>query len=430
MITKLGLNFYTTSISFTFEIEEIEKDENGTILFQENVELSEFMHDFFSIFSIEKENEKMKIYPIVCKTNEVSKKFNDYFLKYKEIFPKIFSLKKEFDLIKENEYFIILPSWEYFSTNDIINLKRKLYSLNNEEMPAQDDDFFDLIDRCYDLQIFGDFPRKFGHKKKTDRICRWCHRSINSPDKTTFKSKAHAISEALGNKKLILLDECDECNNKFSQTIEMSIINYLSFFNTLCGVNGKGGYPKIKNSDIIIEKLDENRIEIIGSSKCIVYKDGKPSSLSFNMGKVIFQDIYKSLVKYALSVIDSSIIDKFKWTIDWLNRNAFLEKLPIVKVNRLLPHVFYEPQIQLYLRKNDNSSLPLLFVVLYCNITAFLYIVPSSKEELSYFIDEQNYEKFWKELHFFNKIKWEDSDFSSNKKYTLVYNLNFKKRNK
>jgi HNH endonuclease len=68
-----------------------------------------------------------------------------------------------------------------------------------------------------------------GEPDKSKRVCRFCGRK--QPD-VTFKNVAHAISESLGNKKIILYEECDECNARFG---------YAFFFKSLQDGSGLMG---------------------------------------------------------------------------------------------------------------------------------------------------------------------------------------------
>ena len=66
----------------------------------------------------------------------------------------------------------------------------------------------------YDISFYGKERKSFQVSKSTSvNVCRFCggeEGQLNSfGSKVTFKKKAHLISEALGNKRLISLDECD-----------------------------------------------------------------------------------------------------------------------------------------------------------------------------------------------------------------------------
>lgn len=59
--------------------------------------------------------------------------------------------------------------------------------------------------------------------------------------KEQCSKKSHAISEALGNKRIISIEECDDCNNKFSMSIEPDIVKYFSLHRNYWSIKGKGG---------------------------------------------------------------------------------------------------------------------------------------------------------------------------------------------
>ncbi|MCD8073421.1 MAG: HNH endonuclease [Alistipes sp.] len=79
----------------------------------------------------------------------------------------------------------------------------------------------------YDFTAVGKVGRKAGPALRRRRRCRYCGKS--APE-TTFLSKAHTVSEALGNKTIYTNDECDKCNATFASTIDPQFINRLSPF--------------------------------------------------------------------------------------------------------------------------------------------------------------------------------------------------------
>src|SRR5690606_1559516 len=83
-----------------------------------------------------------------------------------------------------------------------------------------------------------------GNAKKENRCCRFCNKTLS--EGATFRNVAHAIPEGLGNKNIILGDECDDCNEFFGNDIEPSLIEHLDIYRVFLGVKGKSGTPKIK----------------------------------------------------------------------------------------------------------------------------------------------------------------------------------------
>lgn len=68
----------------------------------------------------------------------------------------------------------------------------------------------------------------------TPATCRFCATTVP----TKFRKEAHTIPEALGNKWLFSMDECDDCNNGFSR-YEGALAASVGAFLTLGGVKGK-----------------------------------------------------------------------------------------------------------------------------------------------------------------------------------------------
>lgn len=77
----------------------------------------------------------------------------------------------------------------------------------------------------------GNEPTRLG----TAGTCRYC--GTNDPKR--FRKQAHTLPEALGNKWIFSLDECDDCNNLFSR-YEGAVTASVGALLTLGGVKGKG----------------------------------------------------------------------------------------------------------------------------------------------------------------------------------------------
>lgn len=171
-----------------------------------------------------------------------------------------------------------------------------------------------------------------------ERVCRFCGKSESQ---VTFKSVAHAIPESLGNKRVILLNECDECNSFFSETLEDSFDKYTKPYRLLFGVKGKKKVPSYKTRDksarIDVDK-GENQIKIEGEEEKIV-KDPTETKLKikFEREPYIPANVYKALLKMALSVIDSSFLPNLKEHIKWIRTPGYIPQFfpPFYLVERL-----------------------------------------------------------------------------------------------
>jgi len=74
------------------------------------------------------------------------------------------------------------------------------------------------------------------------RRCRFCG---ESPPGATFHKQAHAIPEALGNKSIESLYECDACNQAFGSGIENDLGNWTQPMRAFARIRGKRGVPTL-----------------------------------------------------------------------------------------------------------------------------------------------------------------------------------------
>ncbi|MDT3401244.1 hypothetical protein [Mucilaginibacter terrae] len=217
----------------------------------------------------------------------------------------------------------------------------------------------------YDLNIYGKQPLKIGQPIKALRVCRFCQGKQGDTNHfgkiVAFKNKAHAISEALGNKSTILLEECDACNERFSVGIELSVIQLLIPYRSFFGLDGKGGKKKLKGTDFSIQSTDEMiSIQLekdIPELSSISFPQPFKVDLNLREG-FIPQDVYKSLCKFVLSVIPTHLCSTFSETINWINGTRIEKKLPKIAMledNRFFTQI---PMLFTYTRKNDTDLIP------------------------------------------------------------------------
>ena len=65
----------------------------------------------------------------------------------------------------------------------------------------------------------------------------------------TLKSDAHAVAEFLGNRSILSLNECDECNARFATEYEDHLSKWSLFARSVSQVRGKKKRPTFKNPD-------------------------------------------------------------------------------------------------------------------------------------------------------------------------------------
>ena len=358
-------------------------------------------------------------------SKEMEERLNLFIKKYKQAIPAIQRLSKKFKSLEYGEYFYILPVCEMDSKMKY-ELEKGLSKLNKIDFLDKAPDFKIKMEKHldkYDIKNFNldkDSKIKIGEGKKENRVCSFCKQKYPS---VKFNSIAHTISEALGNKKLITNDECDECNSYFDKNIERDFIAYHDLFRVFFGIKNKDNQiPQMSGKNFSFS-MDQNR------KATLKLKDelhiSQPVKLKTN-NKIKMQNIYKTLCKFALGAIDSKHLSHFDKTIEWIKGQKNVEKLPkiiLMRSQKPMP-----TNISLYIRKLNEITIPRLVGVFDFAWCRYVFIVPTFCERD--FIDEKEYDDF---LECFSFIKDARSlkfiDFSGNEEKEMVFNLNFQKIN-
>ena len=358
-------------------------------------------------------------------SKEMEERLSLFIEKYKQVIPAIQQLSKKFKSLEYGEYFYILPVCEMDSKMEY-TLEKELCKLNKKDFLDKAPDLTIKMEKNLDKYNIEDFNLdkdskiKIGEGKKEDRVCKFCKQKYPS---VKFNSVAHTISEALGNKKLITNDECDECNSYFDKNIERDFIAYHDFLRTFFRIKNKENQiPQMSGKNFSFT-TNENR------EATLKLKDefdfSQPARLKIG-NKIKMQNIYKALCKFALSAIDSKHLSHFDETIKWIKGQKNVDKLPkviLIRSPKPMP-----TNISLYIRKLDEMTIPRLVGVFDFACFRYVFIVPTFCEQD--FIDEKEYDDF---LECFSFIKDVNSlkfiDFSDNQEKEVVFNLNFHKMN-
>jgi hypothetical protein len=173
-------------------------------------------------------------------------------------------------------------------------------------------------EKIVDIELSGNPKVKLGVEAKT---CRYCQRPKSAGG---FRDEAHAIPECLGNKRLISFDECDACNNAFSKTFEGQFGRFTLPLRALLGMGGKRKRVTKYEMNGSMAWLDRAR-------QCFVVfeKEGFPPILEYDeaRNRHIFRlpcpefcplDVYRSLVKIGLSLLDPPELRRYGYLREWL----------------------------------------------------------------------------------------------------------------
>lgn len=237
----------------------------------------------------------------------------------------------------------------------------------------------------YSIGYDGSNKIYIGEPTRTKRVCRFCKKTF--PD-VKFNNTAHALSESIGTKYIINNEECDTCNELFSH-LEQDFYNRHAFLLTCCNIKGKNGSRKIKSDNVDI--FTKNGILTFAPHKNL---DTSCKYDSNGVGTIDFtfllkgyphkpQNIYKCLVKYALSIMDTDYINKFEDTILWIKHNEMvIKQLPPVLCYSTNFHA--HPRIAYFIRTTNNLQFPYaISTVEFANIGYFFIIPLGNKEQIN-----------------------------------------------
>ncbi|QPQ53854.1 hypothetical protein H3Z85_07970 [Chryseobacterium indologenes] len=222
-------------------------------------------------------------------------------------------------------------------------------------------------------------------KKISERICRFCGKKS---DQTTFKSKPHIISRLFGNNSGISDYECDKCNNHFS-VYESDMANFLGL-NRSINALGKQTPPTFKSYDgnIVAKKSNFKGLEglEIESNKQDKIQKIDNGIIEFNIvhNPYIPINIFKCLMKIALTIIPDNEVPKYKLCFDFLmkNKNEQYFTQHAKQIHRGLSGLNVPiPYTLLFKKRNIGSKLPSHWIKLYYQDSYIQFYLPYYKDD-------------------------------------------------
>ena len=307
-------------------------------------------------------------------------------------------IKYELNNIPLDSKFIIVPHKYANDTIDLYLLKGFVQEINGESSDIRPNvDQLKALSSHYSMHLFDGSSRittYIGNMDRAKRVCRFCRQAM---PETLFKHKSHAISEALGYKSLVCNEECDECNERFSRTIEPDVVNMNSFLLSVYGVSGKKGVRKTSGANFKLW-LDRSNCQYDSQGTFVMQLDDlhidktdiKASfqnlpPLDTSSLKFVPQNVYKCFCKYVISCLDQNQIAYFQKTIDWINAPTKYRKLPLVAYC-LLDHI--SPLFVLFIRKCQDYRYPYCFAFINIASVRYMFIVPFSSQDRYRFTTE------------------------------------------
>jgi hypothetical protein len=146
--------------------------------------------------------------------------------------------------------------------------------------------------------------------------CRFCN---GQEPNRTFRKRAHAISELLGNKAVRCLYECDDCNRRFS-AFEDDLAKFTLPWRTASAVAGKGGRPVIKHGTGRMEyRNGQLHVCHVGDDGTFVVDEiTNTATFSYREQPHRPLGVYKALCKCGFALLPDEELSRFNELKRWL----------------------------------------------------------------------------------------------------------------
>jgi len=247
----------------------------------------------------------------------------------------------------------------------------------------------DLIEKNYKI-IFSNLNKQeeYNIGKTQNKVCRFC--GLNE-EQTTFNTVAHAIPECLGNKQIICLDECDNCNRDFANNIEDHLAAITLPYRVINMIEGKRKTPSYQTQDqkskINIEDAENKFMRIISredSEFVVLDEKNKSFRIEYDLPTHIPAAAYKTLVKMALSIMSNEQIKDFSILNSWIQDKDHTKNLmnPLNVLMTVIPGInpFKETTVFLLKKYTEREEYPdSTFILAFGNVM-YQIILPSDNE--------------------------------------------------
>jgi hypothetical protein len=217
------------------------------------------------------------------------------------------------------------------------------------------------------------------HRSPSERRCRFCRRS--APE-VTFRNKAHAVPEFMGNKSIISMNECDTCNDFFAREYEDHLAKRLGLSRALAGIRGKKGCTTFK-CDMLRVEAGENAlaIEITDPKVKSVMPETLPHVIKLPDGIETAPHVpiraAQALVKAACSLVPTALLPECCKAIQWLTgrATATAANFPVLHTFTPGPHPYGNGQATI-LQRTSDAQIPFLWCLIATANFRFQVMVP------------------------------------------------------
>lgn len=351
------------------------------------------------------------------------------FIKKNNFNIEVWKLFNDFKNIKDETFFVLYIRL-YINEKEVINKDySKIYKILNDILLEQynvDKKIINNITNNYEVistVIYDNVGKYTFNYKVNPKVCKYC----NNSDKKYFSNESHIIPENIGGHLIDSL-ECDKCNSWFNENIEQDFSKFLDVQKTLFGIKGKRGIPKIISDDF------NAKYDNLNGKDRLTFTIKNPKITPYNIQQYKFEitkdinlyNLYKTLCKIALGVIDYKQIEIFSDTIKWIKDLNANTKIPIVILNNHINIIDYlnKPYVYVYIRKNNDYNIPYTCAELNCRFMSFYYIIPFSKNDRNNFLNKDEVINLFKDIFYIKSDNYRILDCNENKKTELKNEIN------
>lgn len=212
--------------------------------------------------------------------------------------------------------------------------------------------YFDFINSSKDTYLY-DLPLNA-------RSCIFC---LKKEPIVSFRTRPHVIPECLGNKYLLHYEECDQCNEDFSSTIEDALDKYTEIFRTFNRTLNKKNkvitHKSINQTFTYKFDKENNVYQMFGEKyKDFVKDDGNGKlSIEFDIKKHRPLDVYKAFMKIFYGLLPREHHKNFTMLREWImdeNPNSLFVK-PLRVMRSWLPGIDKKP-LAIFIYHNKNKE--------------------------------------------------------------------------
>ena len=156
----------------------------------------------------------------------------------------------------------------------------------------------------------------------TTQRCRYC---LRSRPETKFSHESHTIPECLGGHQLISDDECDRCNQIFSERFEVHLDRMTRPMRAFLGIKGKRKPPKFETKDKATQLRflpDERRYVVLDrpDSKIVKIDEvNKRYTLRLPCEPFSRLEVYRALAKIGFAILPPEELPIYEHVRQWLS---------------------------------------------------------------------------------------------------------------